>query len=291
MIPAPFGYQVATTVDEAIARLHAARGARILAGGQSLIPVMKTRRVRPSMLVDISRVDGLRGIRVSAEAVSIGPLSTHAELESSPELLEVLPVMREAARVVADPPVRNRGTFGGSLAFADPAGDWPAVALALEARLDVRGPNGDRGIGIDEFFLPDGGTRLGEGEIITSVTIPLAPADRGMAYLKLRHPASGYALVGVAAVVSLDGEGICRDCRIAVTGHGTGAVRARTAEDALIGCRPDSSKAATAGQSAARELSVVGDLYASEEYRSGLIAVHVDRAVRRALERVGGSQR
>lgn len=287
MIPAQFDYEVASTVPEAIAGLQSHADARVIAGGQSIIPVLKARGISPSVLIDISRISELRGIAVTRDAIEIGPLTTHREIEDSEELRRFLPIMGEAADLVADPPVRNRGTFGGSLAYADPGGDWPAVALALEARLEATGPGGTRIIPIDDFFIDRLTTALGRDEILTRIRMPLPRGTVGMAYGKLRHPASGYALVGVAVVVRLDEVGVCRSCRVAVTGAGPRATLVRATCEALVGQRLTPDALRKASYQATIGLSLSSDIYAGEEYRAHLVRVYVERSLRTATARAG----
>jgi aerobic carbon-monoxide dehydrogenase medium subunit len=286
VIPPQFEYQVASTVPEAVAVLQGRSDARLLAGGQSLIPVLKARRAHPGLLVDIGRIPGLRGITISNDTVEIGPLTTHREIEDSVELRRVMPIMAEAADLVADPPVRSRGTFGGSLAYADPGGDWPAVALALDGRVEATGPAGTRTIALDDFFVGELQTALQHDEILTRITIPIPPQPAGMAYLKLRHPSSGYALVGVAAVVELDRDRVCQSCRVAVTGVGPSAAIAEATCKALVGqpLTPDTIRAAA--QQAAVGLSLSSDIYAGEEYRAHLVRVYVERALLAASQKL-----
>jgi aerobic carbon-monoxide dehydrogenase medium subunit len=280
MIPPPFDYVVPSTLEEALAALGERPDARPLAGGQSLIPLLKTRGAGPDTLVDIARIPQLRGIVVEEGTVTIGPLTTHREIEDSSELYRILPIMRETADVLADPPVRSRGTFGGSLAFADPSGDWPAVALALDVRIEATGPRGTRTIEIEDFFTGQMETALQQGELITRIDIPIPPAGTGMAYRKLRHPASGYALVGVASVLEMDDGGTCTRCRIAVTGAGPRAVRVTTTESALEGHTLTPETIAVAASHAADGMTFLSDIYAGEEYRAHLVRTHVERAVR-----------
>jgi carbon-monoxide dehydrogenase medium subunit len=288
VIPPQFEYQVASTVSEAIAALQDRPDARLLAGGQSIIPVLKVRGARPGLLVDIGRIAELRGITISNDTVQIGALTTHREIEDSAELRRVLPLMAETADVLADPPVRSRGTFGGSLAYADPGGDWPAVALALDARLEATGPAGTRTIAIDSFFIGELQTALRHDEILTRITLPIPRQPAGMAYLKLRHPSSGYALVGVGAVLEMDEAGRCRRCRVAVTGAGPRASVAQATCSALVGqpLTPDVIHAAAEQTSVG--LSLSSDIYAGEEYRAHLVWVYVERVLLTARSRITG---
>lgn len=284
MIPAPFDYAVPTTLAETVAILHDYSGeARILAGGHSLIPLLKTRSSTPGLLVDITEIAGLSGITRNASAITLGALTTHTEIEESRELRERLPIMRQAASVLGDPMIRNRGTFGGSLAYADPAGDWPAVALALGARVYVSGPVGPRRIAIDDFFVDRLRTCLHRDEVLTHVEIPAPSQYVRMSYRKLRHPASGYALVGVAVVLTVDDAGRCQQARIAVTGAGEVPAHARVTEGLLQGQTVTEETIARAAGHAADGLQLANDIYAGKAYRAQLTNVMVARALRAAM--------
>lgn len=286
MIPETFEYTAPTTIAESIALLVAhGDDAKVLAGGHSLIPMMKLRLASPGVLVDIGRVPELRGIRAHGDGITIGATTTHAEIGASSELKARFPIMAEAAMVIGDPLVRHRGTFGGSLAHADPAGDWPAVALALDATIQVTGPNGARSIPAREFFLDLFTSALEPDELLTAVTLPYPSVSAGMAYEKFAHPASGYAVVGVAAVVSLDADGICRDCRVGITGAGAKAMHADATEMMLLGERLTDERLRQASRQAAVGIALLSDLVASERYRAHLVAVFTERALRAAWER------
>jgi aerobic carbon-monoxide dehydrogenase medium subunit len=287
LIPPQFEYQVASTVPEAITALQGRSDARLLAGGQSIIPVLKVRETRPGLLVDIGRIPELRGITMSNDTVEIGPLTTHREIEDSLELQRVLPILAEAADVIADPPVRSRGTFGGSLAYADPGGDWPAVALALNGRVEATGPAGTRTIALDDFFAGELQTALRHDEILTRITLPIPQQPAGMAYLKLRHPSSGYALVGVAAVLEMDEDGTCRNCRVAVTGAGPTAAIVQATCDALVGQSLTPRAIHEAAEHSSVGLSLSSDIYAGEEYRAHLVRVYVERTLLSVASRIG----
>lgn len=284
MIPATFDYFTPTSVQEAVALLGQHPEAKILAGGHSLVPMMKLRLANPPALIDINGIAELHGIEQSGDAVRIGALTTHAALEENADLRGRLPILHEAAHVIGDPMVRNRGTFGGSLAHADPSGDWPAVALALGARMRVTGPKGERTIGADDFFVDLLTSALEEGEVLTDVTIPLPAGKTGMSYQKFAHPASGYAVVGVAAVVTLDGSGACQSCRVAVTGAGSKATRATATEQALQGQHLDEATIARAAVSAGSDIDFLGDIFASADYRRHLVEVFTKRALLAAVQ-------
>lgn len=288
MIPGEFDYVKAGSVQEAISLLQQhGDNAKVLAGGHSLIPMLKLRLANPGVLVDISGIAGLKGVTTGSDKVTIGALTTHAEIEYNSDLKGSFPILAEAATVIGDPMVRNRGTFGGSLAHADPAGDWPAVALALGAQLNVTGPDGDRTIAVDDFFVDLLTSALEPGELLTSIDLPVSSGKTGMSYQKFSHPASGYAVVGAAAVVTLDDAGNCASARIAVTGAGPKAVRLTAMEDALVGQAITEESAAAAAEGATDDMDLLGDIYASEEYRAHLTKVFAKRAVIAAAGNAG----
>src|SRR5919206_1632033 len=246
MIPSEFQYYSPKTVDEAVALLRQhGEDAKVLAGGHSLLPAMKLRLASPGVIVDITKINELDDIELDG-GVSIGALATYHSLEISPEVQEACKVVAECAALVGDIQVRNRGTIGGSLAHADPAADMPAVALALGATITARGPNGRREIKADDMFVDMLTTALAPDEIITKITFPKLGQGEGAAYEKLRHPASRYAIVGVAAYVKVGGDGKVAVARIAVTGAGPKATRQDAAEAALTGSAGDQAAVAAA---------------------------------------------
>lgn len=285
MIPGEFDYYVPGSVREAVGLLQQHPDAKVLAGGHSLIPMMKLRLANPPALIDIGGIQELRGIRQANGGVTIGALTTHAMVEESADLRQTFPILYDAAHVIGDPMVRNRGTFGGSLAHADPSGDWPAVVLALNADLKVVGPNGERTIEADDFFVDLLTSALEPGEVLTEITLPKPAGKSGMSYQKFSHPASGYAVVGVAAVVTLDDAGTCQECRVAITGAGPKATRATATETMLKGKRLDAETIAQASEHAGEGMDFLGDIFASEEYRQHLVKVYAKRALTQALER------
>ena len=291
MYPAAFAYHRASSVSEAIQLVAASGGkARFLAGGHSLLPMMKLRLASPEMLVDIGRLGELRGIRVSDGELVVGALTTHREVHTSPLVREQCPVLAEAAGVIGDPQVRNRGTVGGNLAHADPASDLPAVAMALQARIVALGPGGrSRTLPADAFFVGPLKSALEDTELVTEVRFStgraLGASRTGMAYAKFAHPASGYAVVGVAAVVGLDEAGNCQVVRIGVTGVADRAFRAESAERALVGRRPDDWALEEAARLSTDGVQVQSDLFASSDYRAHLCRVFVKRALAQALQR------
>lgn len=280
MYPSQFEYQRPSSVQEAVAILANDPDAKVMAGGHSLLPAMKLRLAQPGTIVDISRVDGLKGISVNGGA-TIGALTTYRELQDSAELAAKFPVIAATANIVGDPAVRNRGTLGGSLAHSDPAADFTAVMLALGASVTATGSNGDRTIAVDDLFVDLLTTSLEADEIITSISIPADAASAGQAYEKHAHPASGYAVVGVAAVIKVDG-GTISSARVAVTGATAKATRASAAEAALVGKAANADTIAAAAALAADGLDLNGDVYASAEYRGHLVTVLAKRAISKA---------
>ena len=282
MIPVDFDYVTPATVGEAITALTTNQ-AHILAGGQTLIPGLKTRAVRPELLVDIRSLPGLDRIEIIETAVTIGALVRQRQIEDSEQLARILPILREAARVVADPAVRSQGTLVGAMAAADPGGDWLAVALAMNGSVRATGPGGERSIAVEDLISGPYRTSLSPNEMITHLDLKTPEHPCGMAYLKLRHPATGFALVGVAAVVPLDKSGRCAGGRVAVTGAGPKAARMRTTEEHLQGRAPNPADIAVAALNATKGMTLWSDIHASEAYRAELVKVYV----RRALELAG----
>ncbi|MGH2561603.1 MAG: FAD binding domain-containing protein [Thermomicrobiales bacterium] len=280
MFPTQFEYHRPTSVQEAVQLLSANPEAKAIAGGHSLLPAMKLRLAAPSALVDLGRIEGLKAITTDG-GVRIGALATYQEIEDSAELTSALPIIAEAANVVGDPAVRARGTLGGSLAHADPAADFPAVILALGGSVTAVGSGGERTIAADDLFVDLLTTSLNPDEIITEISIPARSGDIGMAYEKHAHPASGYAVVGVAVVLVKSG-GVCQSARIAVTGATSKATRAQAAEEAIAGQSLSVEAIAAAADKAADGLEINGDIYASAEYRSHLVKVLTKRALTRA---------
>ena len=278
MIPAAFDYIRATSLDQAIALLQGdLDGNKLVAGGHTLIPTLKLRLATPSKLIDIGRIEELKGIAVG-ETIRIGALTRHAELLTSEELHAVLPIFRQAANVIADPQVRNRGTIGGSLANADPSADWPAVVVALGATLELAGPNGRRLVAAKDFFLDIFTTALAPGEIIVAIHIPRPKPGSQFRYRKIRHPASGYAVVGVAVAMRLE-DGVVTDAGIGVTGACSHALPAEAAARALVGNRLSPDHITRAATLALQGVTCLSDQYASAEYREHLVRTEFARAL------------
>lgn len=281
-----FDYVRAHSVQEAIQLLAENEGARLLAGGHSLIPLLKLRQASPSLLVDIGRIAEMKGISRDNGSTRIGALTTHAMVAANMDLPAVL---LDAARVIADLQVRNRGTVGGNVAHADPASDLPTVFTALGATFHLRGPGGERAIPAGEFFTAMFETAMTRNEVLTSIEIPPQGSGTGSAYVKMINPASGYAMLGAAAVVSVDG-GVCTGANIAVGGLTPRATRAPSVEMALVGKPPDENTIAIAAGGVGNDLGgeILGDIHASEEFRKAMAPVYVRRALSAAFRRAAG---
>jgi len=280
MIPVEFGYERATSIDDAIAKLAQSGGGKAIAGGHSLVPLMKLRLSEPGRLVDIARIPGLSGIKESGGRIEIGATTTHSEIASSKLLHDKCPMIAEAAAEIGDPQVRNRGTIGGSIAHADPAADFPAVMLALDADIHLKGKGGARTVKASSYFRGFYDVDLKDGELIVGVQFdPI----RSAAYAKLHQKASHYAIVGVAAALSVKG-GVIESARIGLTGATTHAMRLTSVEKALTGKKADGIASACEG-AATDVADVNADLHASADYRKAMIAVFTRRAVERALAR------
>lgn len=284
MYPGNFDYYRPTSLREAISLLRERPDAKILAGGHSLLPMMKLGLAAPSALVDIGRIPDLAGIRATETGLRIGALTTHATIAGSSEVHAACPVLAAAAEQIGDTQVRHRGTMGGSLAHADPGGDFPTVVTALGATLIAAGPDGERTIPADAFFTGLFSTALGSEELLTWIDIPgYGPAAAG-AYLKHRHPASSYAVVGVAAIVSLR-DSICDQVRLVIGGVNPRPTRCAAAEATLIDHPADDVTIAAAADRVREALTdPMGDLYASGEYRTHLATVMAKRALALAID-------
>jgi carbon-monoxide dehydrogenase medium subunit len=286
MFPAEFEYASPATLSEALTLLSSNSEAKALAGGHSLLPTMKLRLSAPSMLVDLRNIGELRGISAHNGGWRIGAMTTHAQIAGSADL-KGYQALIDAASIIGDTQVRTRGTIGGSLAHADPAADLPAVMLVLEASINATGTGGARSIGINDFFQGMLTTALDVREIITSIDLPAPVAGTGSAYAKLANPASGYAMVGVAARVTLSG-GNAQNVRVALTGAADHAIRLDAVESALAGKALNADSIAAATANAGAGLDLMGDIHASAEYRAAMVGVYAKRALLKALERAGG---
>ena len=284
MFPSKFDYHRPSSVQEAVQILSDNPDAKVLAGGHSLIPVMKLRLASPSALVDIGRIEALKGISRANGSLRIGACVTYNEIANSGVVQDAAPLLAEAAGQIGDRQVRYRGTIGGNLSHADPASDLPAAALALGATLHVAGPSGSRSVSASEFFVDLMMTALQADEILTGVEIPAAAAGTGSAYVKFEHPASGYALCGAAAVVTRGAGGSCTGASLCFNGVSATAVDAAAVASSLVGS--DLSDGAI--ESAVSNLSIpdaAGDMFASASYRQELAKVIGAQALRTARDR------
>jgi carbon-monoxide dehydrogenase medium subunit len=287
--PVAFDYAAPATVEEAIAclRRHADDDAKVLAGGQSLIPLMKLRFARPGYLVDINRIEALASLRHGGGGLRIGALVREADLDADPLVRRDFPVLRDATRVIADPVVRNLATVGGNLAHGDPANDHPAVMIALGAEIVAHGPAGVRVIPAGEFFLGLFETALGPAEILTEIRVPPPRPGTGAAYAKFERQAGDFAIAGVAARVTVEG-GTVTDARLVCTNVGATPRRAEAAERALVGHAPTAAGARSAGQAAAGALDLADDLRGSAAYKRRVVAAVTARALALATARATG---
>lgn len=288
MIAHDFDYQRPATIDEAVRVLGRAKDAKVLAGGHSLLPLMKLGLAQPATLVDIGRIASLREIRVTEGEVAVGALATHQQVAEHRAIRERLAALGEAAGAVGDLQVRGRGTIGGSLSHADPAADEPAPTLAFEATLRAVGPKGERRIAARDFFKGTFETALAADEILAEIRFTVPPPRSGSAYEKFPHPASRFAVVGVAAVVTLAADGAVAKAAVAVTGVSERPFRAAGAERALQGTKADATAIGKAAAQAAEGVQALSDLVASSEFRRHLLTVHARRAIERAVARARG---
>jgi aerobic carbon-monoxide dehydrogenase medium subunit len=280
MIPAAFDYVRPATLDEALGLL-AKHGddAKVLAGGHSLIPAMKLRLSQPKVVVDIGRIGNLRSIAQRDGKIAIGALTTHYGIQSSDLLARSCPLLPEVAATIGDVQVRNKGTIGGSCVHADPAGDWPAAMLALEAEFEIVGPGGNRTVQAKDFFIEILTSAVAAGEILTSIHVPVTA--KTVAYVKFAQKASGFAIAGVAALVDKSRKEVA----VAVTGVGATAYRASGVESALRGSELSSAAIASAALKAAEGVDPLSDMHASAEFRAHLACVQTKRALEQAVSR------
>ena len=288
MFPAQITYHRAGSVAEAVQLLSDNDGAKILAGGHSLLPLMKLRLAAPAVLVDIGRIEALKGVSAGDGGITIGALTTHAEIASSDLVQQHAPVLAEAAALVGDPAVRNRGTIGGSVSHSDPASDQPTVLTALGATFNVTGPGGDRSIAAADFATGLLENALAENEVLTSISVPSVASGAGSAYVKFSHPASRYAVVGAAAILSVSG-GACSSASVVVGGVETTPARASSVEAALAGSDLSDAALDAAAAAVGGDLNgdPMGDVFASADYRRAMAAVYVRRALGAAASRAG----
>jgi aerobic carbon-monoxide dehydrogenase medium subunit len=286
MFPASFGYVAAHSVEEALQLLtQQGEDAKLLAGGHSLIPAMKLRLASPRILIDLATIPGLRGVRIDGETIAIGALTVHADVASSDLVRKRLPGLAEAASVIGDVQVRNRGTIGGSVAHADPAADFPVILTALNASFILGSMSGSRAVAADDFFTDFYSTAMTADELLTEIRVPLPAAGSGTAYVKLPHPASGYVVVSAGVLITRQASGSCALARVALGGVGSGPIRARATEAGLQGKSLTREVIAAAAARAAENADPADDTYASAEYKRHVATVYTRRAIEAAVER------
>jgi carbon-monoxide dehydrogenase medium subunit len=284
MIPGSFEYYAPTTINDAVQYLSEHRDdVKILSGGQSLLPLMKMRLSKPGYIVDIGRIPGLDSITEEGNSLIIGALVTHAQIEDSELLKNKCPLLSQTATTIADVQVRNRGTIGGSVAHADPAGDWPPAILALNAEIKIFGPSGERWVKCDDFFLGLLMSVLEPDEVVTAIKVPVTGNDK-TAYLKAAPRSSGFAVVGVAVRMAMDPSGVCSRIALGITGVTDKAYRAERGETMLAGKKLDTQLIEAAAVEATRNIDVIEDINGSSEYRAHLTHVYVARAIQAALQ-------
>ncbi len=287
MIPAQFEYHKATSIEDAIAQLGAHEESKLLAGGHSLLPMMKLRFAEPPYLIDINGIEELRGIRLEGDTICIGAMTTENELIQSEILQQHCPLLVAAARLVADPQVRNRGTIGGDVAHGDPGNDHPAVMLALDATLVLQGPDGERQAPANGFFLGTYWNDLQEHEILVELRIPAIKPGVGHGYHKLKRKTGDYAVAASPVVVELDGD-ICREIRIALTNVAPMAIRAEAAENILRGKVIDEALIEQAAREVVTACEPAEDLRGDALYKSNMAAEMARRSIRAALQQARG---
>lgn len=286
MIPGKFEYHAPRTVPEAIALLDLhGEEAKLLAGGQSLIPLMRFRLAEPAHLIDLGRIEELAYLREDAGYLQIGAMTREAALEETPFIAERYPILEDTSIALADPLVRNLATVGGNIAHADPANDHPAVMLAVRAEVVARGANGQRTMSIDDFFVDTFTTSLEPAELLVEIRIPQPKARSGGAYSKFKRKVGDYAIVGVAAHVVLNGQGTVEQVGIGLTNVGPTPIRADQAEASLIGAEPTEEALGQAATLAAQEAKPVGDSRGPADYKRSVVRTLTVRALRRAVER------
>jgi carbon-monoxide dehydrogenase medium subunit len=289
MFPASFGYVAAHSVEEALQLLTKhGEDAKLLAGGHSLIPAMKLRLASPRILIDLGTVPSLRGVRMDGETLAIGALTVHTDVASAELVQKHLPGLADAASVIGDVQVRNRGTIGGSIAHADPGADFPVILTALNASFVLQSTSGRRTVAADDFFIDFYTTAMKPNEVLTEIRVPLPTAGSGAAYVKLPHPASGYVVVSAGALITRQASGSCSLARVALGGLGSGPIRAVATETELQGKPLTPEVIAAAAAKAAEETDPEGDTYASAEYKRHVATVYARRAIEAAVRRSPG---
>ena len=289
MIPASFDYIAPQTLDEAVRALgDHGEEAKLLAGGHSLLPLMKLRLTNPKLLIDLRKIPGLSSIAEQDDKIVVGALTTHYQIESSELLKKKCPLLPQTARAIGDVQVRNRGTIGGSLTHADPSADWPAAMLALGGELKLTGPKEDRTVQAERFLLGPMTTAIEPTEILTEIRVPIFARRCGSAYLKMAQQASGFAIVGVAVWLKIGQQGRCEDVGIGVTGLSDKPFRAHGVEERLRGSKLTPKLIEESASQVATAIDPLADLHASAEFRAHLARVYTSRAIQEAAKRVRG---
>jgi len=285
MIPAPFDYSAPSTLSEAFALLKKhGDEAKILAGGHSLLPMMKLRLAQPSHLVDINKIPGLSYVKEEGGFLKIGALTREVELEESEIIKKLYPIFTDASKLIADPQVRNLGTIGGNLAHGDAANDHPAVMLALRAQVVITGEAGSRTVPIDEFFFGFYSTAVKPGEILTEIKIPSVGKGSGGAYHKIERKVGDYATVGVAVQITMDGD-TCKEIGIALTNVNATPLRAKRSEETLLGKKVTEDLIAQAAQCASEDCNPSDDLRGSADFKRSLVKTVTKRMIAKAISR------
>lgn len=290
MLPPAFDYAAPRSISEAVDLLKGGgESAKVIAGGQSLLPLLKLRLTLPTLLVDISRIPGLEYMREAEGSLRLGAMTRMADVEASSLLKRKYPIIHDASKVIADPLVRNLGTVGGNISHGDPANDMPAVTLALDAEFEATGPTGTRTIRAKDFFLDTYSVALDHEDILTEIRFPLAASRSGSAYLKVEQKVADFAAAGVGVFLHVDAKGECDRVGIGLTAVGPKAVKATKAEDALLGRKPTDREAVkNAAVLAAAASTPVSDIRGTAEYKRGLVKLLTARAVKVAYGRLRG---
>lgn len=284
MIPTQFDYARAESVDQAIQLLEESGGeGKLIAGGHSLLPLMKFRLTEPGKLIDISRIPDLKGVRKEGNRIYVGAMTTHREAAENETINEHIPVLAKAAGQVGDLQIRNRGTVGGNIAHGDPAADLPAAAVVMDASMIIQGQDGEEEMDVRDFIIGPLITMLPENSLVTSVAFNIPPAHTKSVYEKYFHPASGYPVVGVAVIAGTSDTGEIDYIKVGITGAGDVVYRAESVEEALMGSKPTEELINEAAEKAADEGDMGSDLFASEEYREQLCKVYTARALKSVL--------
>ncbi len=286
MIPASFDYSAPSTLEEALKLLNEIGDeAKILAGGHSLIPMMKLRFAEPEHLVDLNNIPGLSYVRIEDDFLKIGAMTREVELEESHHVIDKFQIFKDATKLIADPQVRNFGTVGGNIAHGDAANDHPALMIALNAEVEITGLEGKRTVGIDDFFYGFYATAIQDGEILTEIRIPIPEGKYGNAYHKNERKVGDYATGGVAVQIVLDDNGVCTSAGIGLTNVNPTPLRAKRSEDALVGTKVDADAIEKAAQYASEDCNPSTDLRGDIDYKRRIIKVLTKRMITKALER------